>query len=496
MRSISIGLVFLVLSGSGFSQCLDACMNDCCFENGGLLAELLPGKVNECQQQSGCMLLFLGSIKGQDDIACLQYAGEQGSGFSREKIARCMGTCMNECGQYWSGSPSPFSDGSPPAEPPEEEEEPKGPCYGISCPSVCRYESSLPTFYYDGRCMEDNTTSEGYICGYTKGQCVWKCNSAGTNCEDADPLGVNIDEPADGQTYDPGSSGYALYPVSGSVSIREGYAVSRLMVTTTLGFSQQAQFNPDSGRFSLDEIRIDEGRPNYITATAYDSAGRRLGTDTITVYASPKLINLLFKKGHVTLWRTGEIIGSDWVEGFNEYKAKEGDTFEVSGTGSVTGIYSDGTTILLKGPFRIQFFKDAIHLHKGAVEVDVNKDFTVFGRLGEYLVKGTRFKVIVPENEGQPETLIVLEGTVESGLIVAPEDSADVGRGQHLYLYPGLSPTRESIDYASSAEMLSFEEGGEVTAPVTYGDTPAGEGGCVGAILIFSLAALLFFRRG
>jgi len=494
MRVIRLSIILLFLLGSVFAQCMTSCMNECCYQNGGALLELMPGKVDECDKMPGCMLLFLGSIRGQDDLACFQYTGEQGSGYSKDKIAQCMNTCMRECGEHWEGSPSPFSDGAPPAEPPEEEE-PKGPCYGISCPSVCKYENNLPVLYYDGQCMEDNDTEAGYVCGYVKGQCVWKCNSAGTNCEDADPLNVNIDEPVDGKTYDPGTAGYAIYPVSGSVSSKEGHVVSKVMVTTKLGFSQQAQFNPSSGRFSLNEIRIIEGKPNYITATAFDSQGRRLGTDTITVYASPKLMNLLFKKGHVTLWRNGEIVGSDWMEGFGEYQAKEGDTFDVSGEGSVTGIYSDGTTILLKGPFRVQFFKDSIKLLKGAVEVDVNKDFTVFGRLGEYLVKGTRFKVIVPEDQNQPETLIVLEGTVESGLITAPEDSTDVSSGERLYLYPEISPLPESVDYATSAELLSFEEGGEVTAPETYGETPAGEGGCVSAILVLALLIPIAITR-
>ncbi|MFH1685784.1 MAG: hypothetical protein ABH983_05780 [Candidatus Micrarchaeota archaeon] len=486
MRIFTIGLIIVLLVTPALA-CLDSCMNTCCYKYGGSVMELMPGKVNECDKMPGCMLLFLGSVKGSDDVACMQYAGESGSGYNKESIARCMGTCMNECGSHWEGSPSPFSDGP---KNDYEEEIPEGVCADVSCPSACQYENNLPALYYDGRCIEDNSTADGYLCGYTKGQCVWKCNSAGTNCEDADPLSVTIDSPTNGARFDTGKQGYVLVDVEGSVASSSSHQISRVTISTTLATPMQANFDSNSNKFSLEGVKITEGKSTIITATAYDSEGRRLGTKTVTVYPSPNLTNLLIKKGGATLWRNGQIIGSDWDEGYNAYETMEGDEFEVHSGETVTIMYSDDTAVVLKGPFRIQYFKNEIKLKKGAIEVEVKHDFRVLGRLGYHVVKGTEFKVIVPEDESLPETLIVMKGTVLSGLIDAPENAAQVTGGQHLYIYPGVSPGADSVGTATAAEMQSFAEGGEVTVPETYGDMPSGSGSCMSAILIFSIFAL------
>ncbi len=454
--------------------------------------DLMPGKVNECDEMPGCMVMFLGSIRGSDDLACLQYAGEQGSGYSKEAISQCMAVCMNECGSHWEGSPSPFTDGP---ENDYEEEIPEGVCADVSCPSACQYEDNLPMLYYDGRCIEDNSTEDGYVCGYTKGQCVWKCNSAGTNCADADPLTVTIDSPKHGARFDTGKQGYVLVDVEGEVSSSSSHQVSRVTVSTTVANPMQASFDPNSNRFSLEGVKITEGKSTMITVTAYDSDGRRLGTKTVTVYPSPTLTNLLINKGGATLWRNGQIIGSEWDEGFNAYETIDGDEFEIHSEETVTILYSDDTSVILKGPFRIQYFKDEIRLKKGAVEVEVKHDFRVLGRLGYHVVKGTEFKVIVPEDESLPETLVVMKGTVLSGLIEAPENAAEVSSGEHLYLYPGISPGEDSIGSATAAEMQSFAEGGEVTTPQTYGDVPSGSGSCMSAILILSVLLLLAAMR-
>jgi len=477
----------MALVTPAFSQCFDSCMNKCCYEHGGAIMELMPGKATECNEMPGCMVMFLGSIRGSDDQACLQYAGEQGSGYSKEAISQCMAVCMNECGSHWAGSPSPFTGVS---DNEYEEDIPEGVCASVSCPSACQYENDIPTLYYDGRCIEDNSTADGYVCGYTKGQCVWKCNSAGTNCADADPLSLTIDSPKNGARFDTGKQGYVLVDVEGSISSSTSHSVSHVTVSTTLANPMQASFDPNSNRFSLEGVKITEGKSTTITATAYDSDGRRLGTKTVTVYPSPTLTNLLINKGGATLWRNGEIIGSDWGEGYNAYETVEGDEFEVHGGETVTILYSDDTSVILKGPFRIQYFKNEIKLKKGAVEVEVKHDFKVLGRLGYHVVKGTEFKVIVPEDDSLPETLIVMEGTVLSGLIGAPEDAAYVTGGEHLYIYPGVSPGEDSVGTASAAEMQSFAEGGEVTVPETYGDVPSGSGSCMSAILIFSIFAL------
>lgn len=485
MRMAILLLAILVLANLGFS-CLDYCMNDCCGKHGGAVMELQRGKATECDAMSTCMVLFLGSIKGQEDEACIAYTGA--TGFSKSSINSCMATCMNECGSTWSGSESPFTDGP---SVPEPEEEPESVCDGVSCPSVCRDEGSTPTIYYDGQCIEDNSTADGYVCGYVRGQCVWQCNSAGTNCDDADPLQVTISEPYEGDVFDPGTTGYSLTDVKGTVSSSSTHTVSYVTISTNLGVSQQASYG--GGSFSLSNVKLATGRPTYITATAYDSQGRRLGKKTVTVESKPKLMNLLFKKGSVTLWRNGNIVGSDWLEGFNSYDAKEGDMFEVSGSGDLTAMYSDGTTITLKGPFQVKIYSDGIHLIKGAAEIDVKRDYQVLGRWGQYLVKGTKFKVIVPESESVGESLIVLEGTVLASLFGVPEETASVGANKRVYIYPGVVPGQGTVENANSAELLSFENGGQITTPETHGDVPSG-GGCCGTA--FVLAALLVFVGG
>jgi hypothetical protein len=296
---------------------------------------------------------------------------------------------------------------------------------------------------------------------------------------------VTISEPYEGDVFDPGTQGYSITDVKGTVSSGSGHTVSQVTISTNLGTSQQASYS--GGSFSLSNVKLAKGKPTYITATAYDSEGRRLGKKTVTVESKPKLMNLLFKKGTVTLWRNGEVVGSDWIEGFNSYEAKEGDTFEVSGSGDLTAMYSDGTTISLKGPFQVKFYNDGIHLMKGAMEVNVKRDYQVLGRLGQYLVKGTKFKIIVPESN-QAESLIVLEGTVLASLFGVPEETATVGAGKRTYIYPGVVPGQGTVDNANSAELLSFEEGGQVTTPETHGSVPSGDSCCGSA---FVLAAIL-----
>jgi hypothetical protein len=268
-----------------------------------------------------------------------------------------------------------------------------------------------------------------------------------------------------------------------------------VVTSTSSGTSADAAFDPSSNGFALKNVRVDDGKPAYLTATAYDAEGRRLGTKSVVVYPSPKLMMLSFNKKEATLIRNGAAIGGDWTEGFNSYESREGDEFGISGgSGNVIATYSDGTMIIIKPPCRIKFFNKGIELIKGAVEIEVSHDYQVLGRLGYTMVKGTRFKVIVPDDTNTPESVIVLKGAVESGLIRAPESMARVDAGQHLYQYQGLIPVSGSAGQANPAEMLSYEQGGQVTTPDVKGATPSG-GSCCGGAFILGLIGALFVRQ-
>lgn len=487
---ILFALSLMQISSFAFDVMDDPCLVDCCMRYGGLPGTLGSGKGPACAANPGCMIMYVGESKGGYDGACVKQSSPPSgsSAFDKQSIAGCINTCE---GTDFAPDPnSPFG-GSLITEP--EPQKAASVCDSVSCPSMCKEENALPVLYYDGRCVEDNSSASKYYCGYTKGQCIWSCNSAGTGCDDADPLSVSIDSPKDGANIDTGKNGYALVPVSGSVSSSADHSVSRVVITSaSSGTSVQAVFDPSSSRFTASNVRVDEGKPAYLTASAYDSSGRRLGVKMIVVYPSPKMIVLSFDKKTATLLRNGAAIGEDWSTGASAYTAQEGDEFEISGgTGNVIATYSDGTMVIIKPPCRIKFFNKGISLIKGAVEVEVSHDFQVLGRLGYTLVKGTRFKVIVPDDPSAPESVIVLRGSVESGLLESPENAVAVGAGQHLYQFPRMIPVPGSVGNANPAEMLSYEQGGAVTAPDIQGASPSGSGAsCCGSAFVLSALAI------
>jgi hypothetical protein len=472
----------------------DSCLAGCCAKYNGILGEVADAKVPTCLDSAKCLIVYNGATKGSTTVACveLSYKGSDNA-YSKSAIGSCI---SSTCGSsYVSPNPGPWNTGDDTPEP--EKPKPKSVCDSVSCPSMCKDENEKPILYFDGRCVEDNKSANGYYCGYTKGQCIWRCRSDGTNCDDADPLTVSIDSPADGAKIDTGKNGYATVDVSGTVGSASGHTVSRVIVTSTSsGTSADASFDSSSNRFTLNNVRVDGGRPAYLTATAYDAEGRRLGTKSIVVYPSPKMIMLNFNKKEATLLRNGAAIGGDWTEGFTAYQAQEGDEFEISGgSGSVIATYSDGTIVEIKPPCRIRFYNKGIELIKGAVEVEVSHDYQVLGRLGYTMVKGTRFKVIVPEDTNIPESVIVLRGAVESGLIRAPGEMASVGTGQHLYVYPGIVPVSGSAGTANAAEMLGYGQGGQVTTPDVKGATPSGGGSCCGSAFVLGLVGTMLFVK-
>lgn len=488
-----VAMIFVL--GVGYAE-VDYCITKCCGQHGGAVMELQDGNIGACNSQPGCMVVYAGSVKGSYDEACIAYTWS--TNYDKESINRCIGVCRNENAVDYG--PSPFIDDG--YEPPEEIEKPTGPCANVQCPTICRDEGSIPTLYYDGQCIEGEEYDDGYTCGYVKGECVWECNSAGNGCNDRDPLQLNIQTPSENQRFDTGESGTSPVSVTGKVSVNPNYPISKVTVTSSIGAPQLASLDPSSGNFALD-IQVPGGKPVKITAAAFDSSGRRLGKDTVTIYPSPKMMMLSFSKNSVTLYRNGQIISSDYTEGTNSYEAMEGDEFEISGDGEAYAKYSDGTLVIIKAPCKLRFYKKGIYLIKGAVEVNVKHDFTVLGRLGYNMVKGTQFKVIVPENENEPEYLIVMSGTVASALSEAPETEVYVSAGEHLYLYPGVIPTDWGVEAATSAELQSFSEGGEATFPVVSGDTPTGwsgggEEGCCGTafILMGALLGVIRFNRG
>jgi len=494
--SILFALSLLQFSSFAFDVMDDPCLVDCCMRYGGLPSTLGSGKGPACAANPSCMIMYVGESKGGYDGACIKQSTPPtgSSAFDKQSIAGCINTCE---GTDFAPDPnSPFG-GSQITEP--EPQKAASVCDSVSCPSMCKEENSLPILYYDGRCVEDNSSASKYYCGYTRGQCIWSCNSAGTGCDDADPLSVSIDSLQDGADIDTGKGGFAQVTVSGTVSSTSEHQVARVVVTSTSpGTSIRASFDSSSNRFTASNIRVDEGKPAYLTATAYDSSGRRLGAKTIVVYPSPKMIVLSFDKKKAALLRNGAAIGEDWSTGATAYTAQEGDEFEISGgTGNVIATYSDGTMVIIKPPCRIKFFNKGIQLIKGAVEVEVSHDFQILGRLGYTLVKGTRFKVIVPDDGSTPESVIVLRGTVESGLLESPENTVAVGAGQHLYQFSKMIPISGTIGNANAGEMLSYEQGGAVTVPDIQGASPSGSGAscCASAIILSVLAAAaLFFR--
>ncbi len=491
----ALGVLLLFVFGVGYSE-VDWCITKCCGEYGGAIVELEDGNIGTCNSQPGCMIVYAGSVKGRYDEACVAYASS--TNYNKDSIVDCIGVCMNS-GPKPDYGPSPFNTGETYV-PPEEEEPPTGPCANIHCSSTCEMEGGKPVLYHSGKCFEDNQTEEGYTCGYVKGECVWECNSAGDGCNDYDPLQLSIEKPEEGQKFDTGKKGFSEISVSGTVMLNSEYPVSRVMITSTIASPKRANFDSSSGKFSLD-MRIPGGRPVQITATAFDSSGRRLATKRVKIYPSPKMMMLSFSKKSVTLYRNGQIISSDYTEGTNSYEAMEGDEFEISGDGEAYAEYSDGTLVIIKAPCKLKFYKKGIYLLKGAIEVNVKHDFTVLGKLGYTMVKGTRFKVIVPENEKEPESLIVLEGRVATALQKAPETEAFVNAGEHLYFYPGIIPTDESVGSATTEEKQSFEKGGKVTSPEVSGETPNGwkpeQGGCCATafILMGLMGAIKFSRR-
>ena len=463
----------------------EPCHTGCCSSQHGVVGDLTVEGVPVCvANPTKCIIIGQsGSGALMERQACVleAYAPD----FNLDAYAACYQECMRNAGCTWDSSDSPFI--GPRATPEEQTPVPEDACSGVVCPRECKIEGGRPMLYQDGTCRVNANAPAGYECLYVKAGCIWECNSDGTNCNDAQPLEVTIDTPRDEAYLDTGGTDVATVDVTGSISSSPGHTVSQVLVFTTLRASSPANFNAATGTFSLTGLQIRRGRPVDITVTAFDERERVLGTKTVTVYPSPKMISLTLSATECTIYRNGEQIGQSVT-------SQEGDTFEIQGSNcNVRFTYSDGTTIAVKAPAKLQYWEKGIYLRKGTIEVNVNHDYEVLTKLARYVVRGTNFKVTADEESSAPEAIVVIRGSVDVGAKATSGYNAIVTTGQKLVVLPNVMPGQDQRVQATQAELLGIEQGGE--APAT-GDEGGGTGGCgSGLIILFSLAALGFVKR-
>lgn len=457
----------------------DDCHRRCCTAQHGMVLELrTEGTANCMQYPTKCILIGRASAP-YDRVACVLESDVPD--FNLAQYGSCWQSCV--AGAGCSGGDSPFI--GPRETPVEETPPPRDACTDVSCPRICRDEGGLPILYQDGTCRVNPSEPNGYECLYVRKQCIWACNSDGTNCNDRAPLSLDIDTPMDGSRLDTGTAGFATVDVTGSVSSSPSHTVAKVAIFTTLGNGANANFNRGTGEFSLSGVQIQKGRAVSITATAYDAQGRTLGTDTTTVYPTPRLLRFTISPTSCTIYRNGEQVSQTVT-------SQEGDTFEIHGTDcNVRFTYSDGTTVAVKAPAKIQYWESGIYLRKGTIEVNINRDYEVITKLARYVVQGTSFKISANEETSAPETLVVMSGSVFAGAKALPDEYIGVPAGGKLVLPSGMVATSGQVEQASSNELLGLEQGGGI-------DTGASSGGdsCCGSgfILLVALAGAIFIR--
>ena len=400
--------------------------------------------------------------------------------------------CMNDFKKqaYGSGFPCSWGSGTQPQQPPAQPpQQPAGPCSGVTCGKKCEVKNGVPTLSYDGTCVESGTA---YTCAYSEKECPWGCLATMDGCQTVSPVEVSITSPADGTSIDTGTSGVAFINVSGTVTSGQQYGVEEVLVNAGLDYPQPAAYNQAGGTFTYKDVRIAQGKPVRITATASaDKRGKTLGSANVIVYPAPQLETLQYRcQAGVVVFSNGQPVECTGTS----RSIQEGDTFQLTQTGSLWLTYTDGTMVVIKAPARVRMWKQAIYVDYGAVEVEVNHDYEVLTRQGHYVVRGTHFKVAVPEDASQPESLVVMEGTVSAALADAADTSVYVGKGQKLALVPGSPPTTDDVAAADSNE-LAYYFGNTPPAGV---NAPGGTGGgCCGSafILAFAAAGALAFSR-
>ncbi len=355
-----------------------------------------------------------------------------------------------------------------------------GPCKDVKCDNNCSVQGPFSLLSHSGTCFE--TSSSAYECRYATSECEWGCNSARDGCADAPSVQVQITQPVDGAKIDTGQSGVATISVSGS-TIKSGmYGIPKVVIAIGSSDVRDAVYDYSTGQFSLSNVQIRKGRPVTVTAIVYSQDGKRLGSDTINVYPNPDLMTFHWTINQgVTIYHNGQAVDQDALG--ENYKIQEGDEFQLSGSGMISLEYSDGTSVVLMSPSKMSFWDGAVHVTYGAIEVNAQHDYEVLGRQGHFVVKGTKFAVIVPEDASQPDTLIVSGGTVTASAIGSEDKSVDVAAGKKIDIYPNTVVTGDSVQEATDAD---------------YARTPSGKppGCCGAAFLLLVIAGFALVKRG
>jgi len=457
----------------------------CRFTNGATAQAGDEKKLDDCDV--ACAPGYLTQVAGKDWLT-----QQENCDSVPPSLRQCFDDFKRQ--QYGSGLACSWGSGTqtqqPPAQPPQPQQQ--GPCTGVVCGKKCEVKGGVATLSYDGTCVEAGPT--GYQCVYSEKECPWGCLATMDGCVTVSPVQISITSPADGASIDTGASGVAFINVTGTVSNGQQYGVEEVLVNAGLDYPQPAAYDKASGSFSYKDIRIAQGRPVRITATASaDNRGKTLGSANVVVYPAPQLDTIQFRcSGGVVYFRNSQPVDCTG----NSHTMQDGDTLQLSQSGALWLTYTDGTMVVLKAPARVRIWKRGIYVDYGAVEVEVNHDYEVLTRQGHYVARGTHFKVIVPEDASQPESVVVMEGTVSTALADAMDTSVYVGKGQALTLVPGSPPTTGDVATADSSQ-LAYYFGYPPPAGVS---APAGSegGGCCGSAFIMAFAfvgALMFSRR-
>ncbi|MFH0737067.1 MAG: hypothetical protein V1827_00750 [Candidatus Micrarchaeota archaeon] len=503
------------------------CMRDCCKANGGSM-EIWGGTgkgdaaydtedssyfYSDCEGKGQCVMTGfnaacmypgeysdLGILTGYKtidkgkldrcvlDCASSDIPGQDNSGgFHLNKVPISLRECacrfMEErwdevgegCEPYLGGAPT---GGTPPEEIPGDED---GVCAGVDCGNLCAVSGGRGILSHDGACFETASNDKGYECRYASSECEWGCDASMGSCAASPVVDISISEPADGTRFDPGNADSARITVRGTTIKSGTYGIPKVYVFVGSNGMVEADYDYSTGSFSLSGVEIKRGRPVDITAAVYSQDGRKLGSDSVTVYTSPEVLRLsMYPEAGVTVFIDGVQLSTE--EAMVERKMKEGQEYLISGNGIFTIEYTDGTKVYLKAPAKASVYKDGLHVLYGGVEIDVEHDYEVLARQGHYINEGTKFAIIVPESDDGAETLIVTEGTVLAGAR-GSDGMVEVHSGEKLVLYPNTAAIEDSVQKATDQD---------------YAMTPSGEGpsSCLGFILVGAvLASLVLARR-
>jgi len=446
----------------GCSGCVQVSFNALCMPREGQTLNMQ--KLNDCMQRCA-----EGNVPGEDNSGGFNFdmvPPTQRScvcNFYKERWDKIQPGCEGYLGDVGTQQ-QPGGGGAPPATE-------HGPCEGVTCDNNCSVQGPFSLLSHSGTCFELSSTT--YECRYAESECEWGCNAAKDGCADAPAVQIQITQPADGTKVDTGTSGVATISISGT-TIKSGmYGIPKVVIAIGSSDVRDAVYDYSTGQFSLSNVQIKKGRPVTITAIVYSQDGKRLGSDTVTVYPNPDIVEYSWTADQgVTFYRNGQEFlpqGGATIQ--------EGDEFQLSGNGAVSIEYSDGTSVVVLSPAKLRFWNGATYVTYGAIEVNVQHDYEVLGRQGHIVVKGTKFAFIVPQDADEPDTLIVSSGTVTASGIGSEDESVAVGAGKKIDIYPNMIAGEDSVQEATDAD---------------YARTPSGKpAGCCGAA--FLLIGLLGF---